>query len=127
MYYYRCAFLLLVALVMMPLSVSAACRSDFPGYIGQLHNGKNEQVEDKIATVKSLYINTICGSPGVNVFVEKPNNTFQIFGSGATEWSCETNLNMFIFRTDPNTTFLIYDFPSQGGDVVVSGCHTTAF
>ena len=127
MYYYRCAFLSLVALVMMPLSVSAACRADYPGYIGQLQYGKNEQIEDKVPGAGSLYLNTICGSSGVKVFIQNPTDSFAIYDNTSDGWLCETNLSMPVYRPDPNVYVLVYAFPAKGGDVVVNGCWTSAF
>ena len=129
MFYHRYAFLSLAVLAMMPLSVSAACRADFPGYLSQLQSGTNQQIEDAISGTKSLYIDTICGSKDVKVFTSTQTDTFQIFDNDRGGWRCETNLNMFIWRgaqaTDPKA--LIYEFPAGGGDVVVTGCHTTQF
>ena len=127
MYYHRYSFLSLVALAIMPLSASGDCRSDFPGYITQFQSGTNEQIEDAITGAKSLYIDTICSSSGVKVFVSSQTKTSQIFESNNPGWGCETNLNMFVYRPDSNPTVLTYDFPAKGGNVVVNGCSTTSF
>ena len=128
MFHYRCAFLSFVALAMLPLSVHSACRSDFASYITRAESGKNQQIEDVVSGPRSLYLQSICGSSGVKVFVTFPTITALIFDAGDETWRCETNLNMFIFRGgDPSQTALIYDFPGPGGDVLVNGCSTNNF